>query len=85
MIAWLTVSRFIDNIYVVMPFLKIVSASKASGWTDWTTVYKGSNVFGEVTWDRMKLASDGTLSVLYQDSSSGSTPSAVRVADFKLG
>ncbi|KAG8964826.1 hypothetical protein FRC03_001295 [Tulasnella sp. 419] len=73
-----------DNIYVVMPFLKIVSASKSSGWTDWSTVYTGSNVFGEVTWDRMRQSSDGILSVLYQDKSSGTTPSAVKVADFKL-
>ncbi|CEL56653.1 hypothetical protein RSOLAG1IB_07979 [Rhizoctonia solani AG-1 IB] len=77
-----------DNVYVVLPFLKIVTASKSSGWTDWTLAYDGVaaglNAFGEVTIDRPRVKSEGILSVLYQVKSSGATPSAVVVADFKL-
>jgi hypothetical protein len=71
-----------------LPFLKIVTASKSSGWTDWTLAYDGVaaglNAFGEVTIDRPRVKSEGVLSVLYQVKSSGTTPSAVVVADFKL-
>jgi len=31
------------------------------------------------------VASEGVLSILYQRRSSGTTPSAVRVVDFRLG
>jgi hypothetical protein len=76
-----------DNVYVVLPYLRIVTASKSSGWTDWTMAYDGTstglNAFGEVTVDRARVSS-GVLSVLYQVKSSGTTPSAVRVADFNL-
>jgi BNR repeat-containing family member len=75
-----------DNAYVVMPFGRIVAASRASGWTDWTTVFQPSlNIFGEVDVDTSRVASAGVLSVLYQRASSGTTPSPVRVADLQLG
>jgi hypothetical protein len=76
-----------DNIYLVMPFGRIVTASKASGWTDWTLVFDrpGMNVFGEVTVDSSRVAGEGVLSVFYQQRSSGTAPSPVRVADFRLG
>lgn len=72
-----------DNAYLIMPFGKIVAASKASGWTDWTTLFDrpGMNVFGEVNVD----LTNGVLSVLYQQRSSGTTPSPIRVADFRIG
>ncbi|HEX6356230.1 BNR repeat-containing protein [Actinophytocola sp.] len=72
-----------DNAYLIMPFGKIVAASKASGWTDWTTLFDrpGMNVFGEVNVDHV----NGALSVLYQQRSSGTTPSPIRVADFRIG
>jgi hypothetical protein len=75
-----------DNIYLVMPFGRIVTASKASGWTDWTLVFDrpSLNVFGEVNVDYSRVASEGVLSVLYQQRSSGTTPSPIRVADFRL-
>lgn len=79
-----------DNVYVVLPYVRVVTASKASGWTDWSLVYDGSaqglNAFGEVTIDRGALVSSGrgTLAVLYQESSSGSTPSPVRVVQFQM-
>jgi len=76
-----------DNVYVVLPFVRVVTASKSSGWTDWSMAYdgvaQGLNAFGEVTVDRSRVAS-GVLSVLYQVKSSGTTPSAVRLIDFNL-
>ena len=77
-----------DNAYVVLPYVRIVTASKASGWTDWTLAYdgvaQGLNAFGEVTVDRARVTSSGVLSILYQLTSSGTTPSAVKVIDFNL-
>ncbi|KAF8957012.1 hypothetical protein BDZ97DRAFT_1906978 [Flammula alnicola] len=77
-----------DNAYVVLPYVRIVTASKASGWTDWTLAYdgvaEGLNAFGEVTVDRARVTSSGVLSILYQLTSSGTTPSAVKVIDFTL-
>lgn len=77
-----------DNAYVVLPYVRIVTASKASGWTDWTLMYdgvaQGLNAFGEVTVDRPRVTSSGVLSILYQLTSSGTTPSAVKVIDFNL-
>ncbi|KAJ7597582.1 hypothetical protein C8J56DRAFT_1001448 [Mycena floridula] len=77
-----------DNVYVVLPFLRIVTASKSSGWTDWTLAYDGVatglNVFGEITLDRARISS-GVVSILYQLKGSGTTtPSAVHVIDFTL-
>ncbi|KAF8869191.1 hypothetical protein CPB84DRAFT_1805190 [Gymnopilus junonius] len=76
-----------DNAYVVLPYVRIVTASKASGWTDWTLAYDGTaaglQAFGEITLDRARLSS-GVLSILYQLTSTGTTPSAVKVIDFKL-
>jgi hypothetical protein len=75
-----------NNAYVVMPFGRIVTASAASGWTDWTVAFDGSGLdaFGEVVVDRARVAS-GVLSILYQRSSTGTTPSPIRVIDFHLG
>ncbi|MET9225714.1 BNR repeat-containing protein [Lentzea sp. NPDC003310] len=76
-----------DNVYLVMPRGKIVTASRASGWTDWTTVFDRPSLraFGEVNVDTSRVAADGVLSVQYQQTSSGTTPSPIRVADFRLG
>jgi hypothetical protein len=75
-----------DNAYVVLPFARIVTASKASGWTDWTLRFDGSalGAFGEVVIDRSRVESDGVLSIMYQRSSSGTTPSPIRVVDFQI-
>ncbi|KAJ6606400.1 hypothetical protein DFH09DRAFT_1241957 [Mycena vulgaris] len=76
-----------DNVYVVLPFVRVVTASKASGWTDWTLAYDGTatglSVFEEVTLDRARIPS-GVISVFYQKTSSGTTPSAVQLIDFTL-
>ncbi|MFJ8826026.1 BNR repeat-containing protein [Streptomyces sp. NPDC102467] len=75
-----------DNAYAIMPRAKIVGASAASGWTDWRVLYDGAdlNAYGEVLIDELRLKADGTLSVLYQQASTGTTPSPIRVADFAL-
>jgi hypothetical protein len=75
-----------DNAYVVLPFGRIVTASQASGWTDWTLRFDAATLgaFGEVVIDRSRVASDGVLSILYQRSSSGTTPSPIRVVDVQI-
>ena len=75
-----------NNAYVVLPFGRIVSASAASGWTDWTVQFDGAGLgaFGEVVVDRERVASEGVLSILYQRSSTGTTPSPIRVIDLRL-
>jgi hypothetical protein len=75
-----------DNIYVVMPYGRIVSASTASGWSDWAEVAPPlSNAFGEVLVDSSRVVREGVLSVMYQEKSSGTTPSPLRVVDYRLG
>ncbi len=76
-----------DNAYLVMPRGKIVAASRASGWADWTTLFDRPSLaaFGEVNVDVSRVVSHGVLSVQYQQVSSGTTPSPIRVADFRLG
>ncbi|NHD19394.1 MULTISPECIES: BNR repeat-containing protein [unclassified Actinopolyspora] len=76
-----------DNAYLIMPKGKIVAASAASDWTDWTVVFNrpDMNAFGEVNVDTSRLAADGVLSVLYQESSTGTTPSPIHVANLRLG
>ncbi|MFJ9722261.1 BNR repeat-containing protein [Streptomyces sp. NPDC101209] len=75
-----------DNAYAVFPFGRIAAASKASGYTDWTLLYDGGdlNAFGEVVIDEMRVRYDNVLSFMYQEKSSGTTPSALHVVDFAL-
>ncbi|MCC5037234.1 BNR repeat-containing protein [Streptomyces sp. WAC 00631] len=75
-----------DNAYAILPFGRIAAASAASGWTDWKLLYdaSGLNAFGEVVLDETRLAQDGVLSFLYQERSTGTTPSPVHVIDFAL-
>ncbi|MFF4910344.1 BNR repeat-containing protein [Streptomyces sp. NPDC001260] len=75
-----------DNAYAVFPFGRIAAASKASGYTDWTVLYDGSdlNAFGEVVIDEPRTKYDNVLSFMYQAKSSGTTPSALHVVDFAL-
>ncbi|GAV42415.1 BNR repeat-containing protein [Streptomyces acidiscabies] len=74
------------NAYAIFPFGRIAAASKASGYTDWTVLYDGSglNAFGEVVIDESRVAADNVLSFMYQEKSSGTTPSALHVVDFAL-
>ncbi|WP_367128545.1 BNR repeat-containing protein [Saccharothrix sp. HUAS TT1] len=76
-----------DNAHLVMPRGRIVTASRAAGWTDWTTAFDPAplRAFGEVNVDTSRVAVDGVLSVQYQRTSTGATPSPIRVADFRLG
>ncbi|MEU6507014.1 BNR repeat-containing protein [Streptomyces sp. NPDC046942] len=75
-----------DNAYAVFPYGRIAAASKASGYTDWALLYDGSdlNAFGEVVIDETRIAQDGVLSFMYQEKSTGTTPSALHVVDFAL-
>ncbi|MFD8717420.1 BNR repeat-containing protein [Streptomyces sp. NPDC059629] len=75
-----------DNAYAVFPYGRIAGASKSSGYTDWALLYDGSdlNAFGEVVIDEMRVKADNVLSFMYQETSSGTTPSALHVVDFAL-
>ena len=75
-----------DNAYAVFPYGRIAAASKSSGYTDWTLLYDGSdlNAFGEVVIDELRVKADNVLSFMYQEKSSGTTPSALHVVDFAL-
>jgi hypothetical protein len=75
-----------DNAYAIFPFGRIAGASKASGYTDWTVLFDGSglNAFGEVVIDETRVAQSNVLSFMYQEKSSGTTPSALHVVDFAL-
>lgn len=76
-----------DNVYVILPYVRIVTASKSTGWTDWTLAYdgvaQGLNVFGEITLDRARISTE-VLSILYQEASATNSPSPVHVIDFSL-
>jgi len=76
-----------DNAYVVMPNGRVVAASRSSNWTNWQVLFDGTglNAFGEVNVDYERLTSDDVLSILYQQKSSGTTPSPIRVVDLRLG
>ncbi|MFE6287170.1 BNR repeat-containing protein [Streptomyces sp. NPDC057877] len=75
-----------DNAYAILPFGRIAGASAASGHSDWRLLSDGGglNAFGEVVVDETRVAQDGVLSFMYQEKSSGTTPSPLRVADFRL-
>ncbi|MFD3589275.1 BNR repeat-containing protein [Streptomyces sp. NPDC058683] len=75
-----------DNAYAVFPYGRIAGASKASGYTDWALLYDGGglNAFGEVVIDETRIGADHVLSFMYQEASSGTTPSALHVVDFAL-
>ncbi|OKK04153.1 BNR repeat-containing protein [Streptomyces sp. CB02400] len=75
-----------DNAYAVFPYGRIAAASAASGHTDWKLLYDGAglNAFGEVVIDETRVAQDGVLSVMYQEKSTGTTPSPLHVVDFRL-
>ncbi|WP_175410472.1 BNR repeat-containing protein [Streptomyces sp. TRM64462] len=75
-----------DNAYAIMPFGRIVGASKASGYTDWKVLFDGSglNAFGEVVVDETRVRQDDVLSIMYQEKSGGTTPSPIHVIDFAL-
>ena len=75
-----------DNAYAIFPYGRIAAASKSSGYTDWTLLYDGSdlNAFGEVVIDELRVKADNVLSFMYQEKSSGTTPSALHVVDFAL-
>ena len=75
-----------DNAYLVLPDGRIAVATAATSWSDWRIVFAASDVdnIAELIVDRQRLQHDGVLSVAYQETSSNSTPSAFRVADFVL-
>ncbi|MGP4112167.1 BNR repeat-containing protein [Streptomyces sp. 4N509B] len=74
-----------DNAYVVMPYGRVAAASAASGWSDWRMLFdEDLGAFGEIVPDYDRVAVDGVLSFLYQETSTGTTPSPIHVIDFRL-
>ncbi|MCC5479216.1 BNR repeat-containing protein [Streptomyces barringtoniae] len=75
-----------DNAYAVLPHGRVAGASRSSGHTDWTLLFDGGglNAFGEVVIDEMRARSDNVLSFMYQEKSTGTTPSALHVVEFSL-
>ncbi|MGP3971600.1 BNR repeat-containing protein [Streptomyces sp. 6N223] len=74
-----------DNAYAVMPYGRIAAASAESGWSDWAMLFEEDlNAFGEIVTDYDRIAVDGVLSFLYQESSTGTTSSPIHVIDFQL-
>lgn len=75
-----------DNAYVIMPSGRIVTASAASDWTDWTVVYDGEdlNASGEVSVDSSRIGTEKILSIMYQRKGSGKTSSALRTIDVSV-
>ncbi len=76
-----------DNVYVVLPDLRIVAASAAMQWQDWRLVYDAAaiSIDGEVIIDSQRAAAVNILSVIYQEANDGVSASALRIADFQLG
>ncbi|MEO3812339.1 BNR repeat-containing protein [Sphaerisporangium sp. B11E5] len=76
-----------DNAYVVLPFARIAAASAQSGYSDWRVLFDGAGLgaFGECLVDYPRVTAERVLSVMYQRRSGGTTPSPVRVIDFRLG
>ncbi|CAL9656365.1 hypothetical protein SUDANB15_06785 [Streptomyces sp. enrichment culture] len=74
-----------DNAYAILPHGRTAGASAASDHTDWKLLHDGAglNAFGEVVIDETRVARDGVLSFPYQEKSSGTTPSALHVVDFR--
>jgi hypothetical protein len=64
--------------------LTIMSASEASKWTDWKKIAEIDRLsIGEPLIDQARWASEGVLSVYFQDKASEpGKPSALRVMDF---
>ncbi|RZD54564.1 Tat pathway signal sequence domain protein [Streptomyces albidoflavus] len=75
-----------DNAYAVLPYGRIAAASAGSGYADWRLLFDGAGLdaFGEVVVDETRIAQDGVLTVLYQERSTGTTPSPLRTVDFAL-
>jgi hypothetical protein len=76
-----------DNAYALLPYGRIAAASATSAWTDWTTLFDGTqslDAFGEVVPDHTRVAQDGVLSFMYQRKSAGTIPSALHMIDFRL-
>jgi hypothetical protein len=75
-----------NNAYVVLPDLRIVSASAASNWTAWSLVFDGRTLdnYGETVIDSNLTRVANRLSVLYLEDSGGTT-AELRVLDFRVG
>jgi hypothetical protein len=75
-----------DNVYVLMPDLRLVGASAASQWTDWQLLWDGRSRdnYGEVIIDFNLTRTAKGVSVLYMKDTN-STTGELHVLDLKIG
>jgi hypothetical protein len=75
-----------DNLYVLLPNLRLVGATAATQWTDWQLVWDGSGRgnYGEAIIDRELSKVAPGVSILYMKDTSGST-GELHVLDLKMG
>lgn len=75
-----------DNVYVLMPDLRLVAASAASRWTDWKLLWDGRNLgnYGEAIIDYNLTRAAPAVSVLYMKDTNSST-CELHVLDLKVG
>jgi hypothetical protein len=75
-----------NNLYVVLPDLRIVGATASTNWTDWTLLYDGRSLgnYGETIIDYNLTRLANGVSVMYMKNTS-STTGELHVLDFKTG
>jgi hypothetical protein len=75
-----------NNIYVVLPDLRILGASAATQWTDWRLLFDGRSLgnYGETIIDSNLTRVANAVSVLYLKNTSGTT-GELHVLDFRVG
>jgi hypothetical protein len=75
-----------DNLYVLLPDLRLVGATRASQWTDWKLLWDGRSLgnYGEAIIDSTLTRVASGVSVLYMKDTSSST-GELRVLDLRIG
>jgi hypothetical protein len=75
-----------DNLYVLLPDLRLLGAVAASGWTDWQLLWDGKSCgnYGEAIIDYNLTRVTNGVSILYMKDTSSST-GELHVLDLKLG
>lgn len=73
-----------NNLYLVLPDLRIVGASAASNWTNWSLLYDGRSLgnYGETIIDYNLTRVANAVSILYLKNTSNTT-GELHVLDFK--
>jgi hypothetical protein len=75
-----------DNLYLLLPDLRLLGASAGAKWTDWRLLWDGRSRgnYGEAIIDRTLTREAGGVSVLYLKDTTGST-GELHVLDLRIG